>query len=57
MYPLFTKAPGTTLHHHVCFTAGSSDSYPRLARNTIFQTILVVAVAILTPIVARNVGP
>jgi autotransporter-associated beta strand protein len=53
MYPLFTKAPCTALHDHVCFTPASSDSYPRLVRKTILQTILVVAVAFLIPTVAH----
>src|SRR5882672_4557546 len=51
MYPLFTKAPCTALNRHV--TPASSDSYPRLARKTILQTILAVAVLILTPMVAH----
>jgi autotransporter-associated beta strand protein len=51
MYPLFTKAPCTALNRHV--TPASSDSYPCLARKTIFQTILAVAVLILTPTVAH----
>jgi autotransporter-associated beta strand protein len=53
MYPLFTKAPCTALHHHVCFTPASSDSNPRLVRKTFLRTILAVAFAILTPIVAH----
>jgi autotransporter-associated beta strand protein len=52
MYRLFTKAPCTALHHHVSFTPASSDSNPRLVRNTFLQTILAV-VSILTPIVAH----
>ena len=48
-----SKAPYTALHHHVCFTPAATDSYPRLARKTIFQTILVVAVSILIPTVAH----
>jgi hypothetical protein len=52
MYRLFTKAPSTALHHHVCFTPASSDSYPRLVRKTILEIILA-AVSILTPIVAH----
>ena len=53
MYPLFTKAPCTALHHHVCFTPASSHSYPRLVRNTFLQTILAVAISILAPMVAH----
>jgi autotransporter-associated beta strand protein len=51
MYPLFTKASCTALHRH--FTPASSDSYPRLARNTILQTILAVAISLLTPMIAH----
>ncbi len=53
MYPLFTKAPCTALHHHVRFTPASSDSYPRLVRKTFLQTILAVAISILAPMVAH----
>jgi autotransporter-associated beta strand protein len=53
MYPLFTKAPCTALHHHACFTPASSDSNPRLVRRTFLRTILAVAISILTPMVAH----
>jgi autotransporter-associated beta strand protein len=53
MYRLFTKAPRTALHHHIRFMPASSHSYPRLRRNTILQTILIVAVSILAPMVAH----
>ena len=38
---------------YIRFTPASSHSNPRLARKTILQTILVVAVSILAPIVAH----
>ena len=53
MNPPLTKTPCTALHHHVRLTPASSHSYPRLVRNTILQTILVVAVSILAPTVAH----
>jgi autotransporter-associated beta strand protein len=53
MYQLFTQAPGTALHHHVRITPGSAHSFPRLVRNTILQTILVVAASILASTVAH----
>jgi len=53
MNPVFTKAPRTALHHHVRFTPASWHSHSRLVRNTILQTILVVAVSILAPTVAH----
>jgi autotransporter-associated beta strand protein len=53
MYPLFTKAPCTALHHNVRFTPASSHSYPRLVRKTFLQTVLAVAISFLAPVVAH----
>ena len=47
------KAPGIASPLHVRFTSASPGWNPRLVRETFFQTILAVAVAVLVPTVAQ----
>jgi autotransporter-associated beta strand protein len=50
---LLTKAPANASQLHIRFIPASSESNPRLVRNTFLQTILAVAISILAPMVAH----
>jgi hypothetical protein len=50
---LLTKASANASQLHIRFTPASSDSNPRLVRKIFLQTILAVAISILTPMVAH----